>query len=152
MEPTPCRQLRNEPSGDRPGGFFLAAAFCSEREDNQHGSHRKNQQRVIGTAPALEQSLGCKQAQQHRSRCDHVEHATAAVDNTIGKRAAEAAGLARPGLDFVCFVAAMMNPLGGSGRICSPTLTLPCRKLIFDLASPSHDLRLKTLSAVVNRR
>jgi hypothetical protein len=52
MEPTPCRQLRNEPSGDRPGGFFLAAAFRSECEDNQHGNHRKNQQEVIiGTAP-----------------------------------------------------------------------------------------------------
>jgi hypothetical protein len=22
MEPAPCRQLRNEPSGDRPGGLF----------------------------------------------------------------------------------------------------------------------------------
>jgi hypothetical protein len=24
MEPAPCRQLRNEPSGDRPGGLFYA--------------------------------------------------------------------------------------------------------------------------------
>jgi hypothetical protein len=39
--------------------FSLAAAFRSECEDNQHGNHRKNQQEVIiGTAPALEQSLG----------------------------------------------------------------------------------------------
>jgi hypothetical protein len=27
--------------------FSLAAAFRSEREDSQHGSHRKNQQEVI---------------------------------------------------------------------------------------------------------
>jgi hypothetical protein len=51
--------------------FSLAAVFRSECEDNQHGNHRKNQQEVIiGPAPALEQSLRCKQAQQHRSRCD----------------------------------------------------------------------------------
>jgi hypothetical protein len=85
--------------------FSLAAAFRSECEDNQHGNHRKNKQEAIGTAPALEQLLGCKQAQQHRSRCDHVEHATAAVDNTIGKRAAEAAGLARPAwISFVSWL------------------------------------------------
>ena len=35
----------------------------------------------------------------------------AAVDSTIGKR--PAAGLRRLDLDFGCFLAAMMNPLGG---------------------------------------
>jgi hypothetical protein len=64
--------------------YSLAAVFRSEAEDNQHGNHRKNQQEVIiGTVPALEQSLGRKQAQQHRSRCDccrgHVEHATSSL-------------------------------------------------------------------------
>jgi hypothetical protein len=64
--------------------FSLAAAFRSECDDSQHGSHRKNQQEVSHNhdrqRAALEQSLGCKQAQQHRSRHDrcrgHVEHAT----------------------------------------------------------------------------
>jgi hypothetical protein len=37
----------------------------------------------------------------------------AAVDSTIGKRAAGAACFARPELDFDCFLAAMINPLGG---------------------------------------
>jgi hypothetical protein len=27
MEPTPCRQLRNEPSGDRPGGFYFSCCL-----------------------------------------------------------------------------------------------------------------------------
>ena len=27
MEPTPCRQLRNEPSNDRPGGFFFSCCL-----------------------------------------------------------------------------------------------------------------------------
>jgi hypothetical protein len=49
--------------------FSLAAAFRSEREVSQHGSHRKNQQEVSHNhdrqRAALEQSLGCKQAQQH---------------------------------------------------------------------------------------
>jgi hypothetical protein len=34
MEPAQCRQLRNEPSGDRPGGLFYpvrAAAFSNVR-------------------------------------------------------------------------------------------------------------------------
>jgi hypothetical protein len=46
-----------------------AAAFRSEREDSQHGSRRKNQREAILNhdqhRAALEQSLGCKQAQQH---------------------------------------------------------------------------------------
>jgi hypothetical protein len=37
----------------------------------------------------------------------------AAVDSTIGKRAAGAADLARPYLDFDRFLVAMMNPQGG---------------------------------------
>ena len=61
-----------------------AAAFRSEREDSQHGSRRKNQREVILNhdqhRAALEQSLGCKQAQQHRTRRhdddSHVEYAT----------------------------------------------------------------------------
>ena len=30
MEPAPCRQLRNEPSGDRPGGLFYAVCAASK--------------------------------------------------------------------------------------------------------------------------
>jgi len=30
MEPAPCRQLRNEPSGDRPGGLFYAVRAASK--------------------------------------------------------------------------------------------------------------------------
>jgi hypothetical protein len=60
MEPAPCRQLRNEPSGDRPGGFFLAAAFRLRMRRQPARQAPQNQQEVvIGTAPALEQSLGC---------------------------------------------------------------------------------------------
>jgi hypothetical protein len=52
----------------------------------------------------------------------------AADDSTIGKRSAGAAGLARSDLDFDCFLAAMINPLG-SGCTCGLTLTLPRRSL-----------------------
>jgi hypothetical protein len=30
MEPAACRQLRNEPSGDRPGGLFYAVRAASK--------------------------------------------------------------------------------------------------------------------------
>jgi hypothetical protein len=75
----------------------------------------------------------------------------AAVDSTIGKRpAAGAAGLARWDLDFDCFLAAMMNPVGGQLHL-QPDRSASLSKLLFDLARPSHDPRQKTLSAVVNR-
>ena len=109
--------------------FSLAAALNSECEDSQHGSHRKNQQEVSHNhyrqRAALKQSLGCNQAQQHRSRRDPcravmLSMLRAAVDSTIGKRpAAGAAGLARPDLDFDCFLAAMMNPLGGQAALAA---------------------------------
>jgi hypothetical protein len=65
--------------------FSLAAAFNSECEDSQHGSHRKNQQEVSHNhdrqRAALKQSLGCNQAQQHRSRCDPGQPSTARLAN-----------------------------------------------------------------------
>jgi hypothetical protein len=49
-----------------------------------------------------------------------------AVDSTMAKRpAAAAVCFARPFLDFDCFLAAMMNPLGGSGCKRGLTLTPP---------------------------
>jgi hypothetical protein len=117
--------------------FSLAAAFNSECEDSQHGSHRKNQQEVSHNhdrqRAALKQSLGCNQAQQHRSRRDPcravmLSMLRAAVDSTIGKRpAAGAAGLAAPGPGFRLLLGRHDEPVRGSGRISSLTLMPPCR-------------------------
>jgi len=71
----------------------------------------------------------------------------AAIDSTIGKRpAAGAVGLARSDLDFDRFLVAMMRV-----RLqMRPDPNASLSKLIFDLAPPSHNPRLKALSAMVN--
>jgi hypothetical protein len=73
-----------------------------------------------------------------------------AVDSAIEERLAAAARLRRPELDIDCFLAAMLNPLGGQAA-CAPDPDVSPSKLIFDLAPPSHSSRFKTLSDVVNR-
>jgi hypothetical protein len=113
--------------------FSLAAVFRSEAEDNQHGNHRKNQQVVIiGTVPALEQSLGCKQAQQHRSRCGrcrgHVEHPTCSHPEHDWKTPGGRSGSPRgPVLGFRLLLGRHDERDRGSGCKCGLTLTSPCR-------------------------
>jgi hypothetical protein len=141
--------------------FSLAAAFRSETKTaSTHGSRRKNQREVIHNhdqhRAALEQSLGCKHASSTEPDVTAVAVASrmlrAAIESTIGKRsAAGVVDLGRPDLDFDCVLAAMMNPLGVRLHT-RPDPDASPSKLIFDLAPPSHDPRLETLSAVVNRR
>jgi hypothetical protein len=67
----------------------------------------------LSRAPHLKETLCRQQKDQHRSRRRDDGGLPAAIESTIGKRsAAAAADLGRSDLDFDCFLAAMMNPLG----------------------------------------